>query len=105
MHKFCRLGIYTTAYERGWTKNKDGHESIIKSALVGATGGFLGAAFASPFFMLRTHLQSQAVTDIAVGHQHRHTGMLSAFKIIYDKFGIAGLYLNYCMIRMWRKLN
>jgi solute carrier family 25, member 34/35 len=53
----CRLGIYTTASEHGWTKKKNGHESILKGAFWGATGGFIGAALASPFFMVR-ELQS-----------------------------------------------
>lgn len=42
--------------------------------------------------MLRTHLQSQAVTQIAVGYQHQHTGMMSALKEIFQKHGIRGLY-------------
>lgn len=48
-----RLGIYTAAYEYGWTRNtKDGHVSILKSAFWGATGGFVGAAVSNPFFMV-----------------------------------------------------
>ncbi|XP_052893373.1 LOW QUALITY PROTEIN: solute carrier family 25 member 35-like [Anopheles moucheti] len=63
----CRLGIYNTANEHGLTKQRNGHQSILKSAFWGATGGFVGSALASPFFMLRTHLQSQAKAEIAVG--------------------------------------
>lgn len=48
-----RLGIYTTADQRGWTRDgKTGHVSIIKSAFWGATGGFIGAAVSNPFFMV-----------------------------------------------------
>jgi solute carrier family 25 protein 34/35 len=88
----CRLGIYTKATEMGLTKKADGSISILKSALIGGVGGFIGQALASPFFMLRTRLQSQAVQEIAVGYQHKHTGMISAFKEIYSKHGIQGLY-------------
>ncbi|XP_053675944.1 solute carrier family 25 member 35-like [Anopheles nili] len=88
----CRLGIYNTANEHGWTKQRNGNQSILKSAFWGATGGFVGSALASPFFMLRTHLQSQAKAEIAVGYQHQHTGMVSAMKDIFKKHGIQGLY-------------
>lgn len=88
----CRLGIYNTAFELGLTKDSTGRVSIVRSALWGATGGFVGAALANPFFMLKTHLQSAAKEEIAVGFQHKHTGMFSALHEIFTKHGIAGLY-------------
>jgi len=42
--------------------------------------------------MLRTHLMSQATADIAVGFQHKHEGVVSAFLKIYRAHGIVGLY-------------
>lgn len=86
------LGIYTTAYEKGWTRNKDGNVCIVRSALIGGVGGTIGQALASPFFMLRNQLQSASVEKIAVGHQHKHEGFTQAFKKIYKAHGIAGLY-------------
>lgn len=86
------LGIYTTAYEKGWTRNKDGNVSLLKSAFFGGVGGTIGQALASPFFMLRNQLQSASVKKIAVGYQHQHGGFISAFKKIYTAHGIAGLY-------------
>uniref|UniRef100_A0A182JY08 Mitochondrial oxaloacetate carrier protein n=1 Tax=Anopheles christyi TaxID=43041 RepID=A0A182JY08_9DIPT len=80
----CRLGIYNTANDHGWTKQGNGNQSILKSAFWGATGGFVGSALASPFFM--------AKAEIAVGYQHQHTGMISAIKDIFKKHGIQGLY-------------
>uniref|UniRef100_A0A182J1U6 Mitochondrial oxaloacetate carrier protein n=1 Tax=Anopheles atroparvus TaxID=41427 RepID=A0A182J1U6_ANOAO len=88
----CRLGIYNTANEYRWTKQANGNQSVLKSAFWGATGGFVGSALASPFFMVRTHLQSQAKAVIAVGFQHQHTGMMSALKEIFQKHGVQGLY-------------
>ncbi|EAA09475.3 AGAP005239-PA [Anopheles gambiae str. PEST] len=88
----CRYGIYNTANEHGWTKQSNGNQSILKSAFWGAAGGFVGSALASPFFMLRTHLQSQAKAEIAVGYQHQHSGMISAMKDIFRKHGVQGLY-------------
>ncbi|EDS27096.1 mitochondrial oxaloacetate transport protein [Culex quinquefasciatus] len=87
-----RLGTYTTALEHGLTRSADGTQSIWKSVFWGGTGGFVGSALSSPFFMLRTHLQSQAVAEIAVGYQHKHTGMWSALRGIYQQHGIQGLY-------------
>lgn len=88
----ARLGIYSTAFELGLTRDAQGHVSVLRSAMWGATGGFVGAAIANPFFMLKTHLQSAAKQEIAVGYQHRHTGMFSALQDIYRKHGIGGLY-------------
>lgn len=51
----CRLGIYTTAGEYGLTKKKDNSVSILKSALWGGIGGFMGQALATPFFMVSFH--------------------------------------------------
>lgn len=88
----CRLGIYTTAYENGWTRNSDGTVSILKSAFFGGFGGTVGQALASPFFMLRNQLQSASVEKIAVGYQHKHEGFIAAFQKIYKAHGVAGLY-------------
>lgn len=86
------LGIYTSAYENGWTRKKDGNVSILKSAFFGGVGGTIGQALASPFFMLRNQLQSASVEKIAVGYQHKHEGFVQAFKKIYTAHGFAGLY-------------
>lgn len=86
------MGIYTTAYERGWTKSADGTVSIAKSAFFGGVGGTIGQALASPFFMLRNQLQSASVEKIAVGYQHKHEGFFAAFQKIYKAHGVAGLY-------------
>ncbi|XP_055697789.1 solute carrier family 25 member 35-like [Phlebotomus papatasi] len=87
-----RLGIYNRAVEAGWTKSRGGKESFGRNLFWGATGGLAGAVLSSPFFMIKTHLQSQAVKAIAVGHQHSHTGMSHAFKEIYRAHGFSGLY-------------
>lgn len=86
------MGIYNSAYEAGWTKNKDGTVCILRSALFGGVGGTIGQGLASPFFMLRNQLQSASVETIAVGHQHKHGGLVQAFMKTYKAHGIAGLY-------------
>ncbi|XP_055607902.1 solute carrier family 25 member 35-like [Uranotaenia lowii] len=87
-----RLGIYNAALNSGYTLSPNGSQSLWKSALWGGIGGFIGSALTSPFLMLRTHLQSQASASIAVGYQHKHTGMVSALREIFRKHGIQGLY-------------
>uniref|UniRef100_A0A1L8DZR2 Putative mitochondrial oxoglutarate/malate carrier n=1 Tax=Nyssomyia neivai TaxID=330878 RepID=A0A1L8DZR2_9DIPT len=87
-----RLGIYNRAVEAGLTKSRNGKESFGMNLFWGATGGLVGAVLSSPFFMIKIHLQSQAVKAIAVGHQHRHTGMSHAFVEICRAYGISGLY-------------
>lgn len=86
------MGIYTTAFENGWTRNSDGTISIIKSAAFGALGGTVGQFLSSPFFMVRNQLQSAAVEKIAVGFQHKHTSLIGAFRKIYTAHGFKGLY-------------
>ncbi|KAF4093489.1 hypothetical protein AMELA_G00002660 [Ameiurus melas] len=58
----------------------------------GAAAGALGAFIASPAYLVKTHLQAQAVEAIAVGHQHNHQGISSAFATIYRREGVAGLW-------------
>jgi solute carrier family 25 protein 34/35 len=37
-------------------------------------------------------LQSQAASEIAVGHQHNHKGMIQALQGIYSQRGMMGLW-------------
>lgn len=52
----------------------------------------MGSCLGSPFFLVKTHMQSYADTKVAVGFQRKHEGMMSAFKKIYAIRGIRGLY-------------
>lgn len=52
----------------------------------------MGSCLGSPFFLIKTHMQSFADTKVAVGFQRKHEGMISAFKKIYAIRGIRGLY-------------
>ncbi|XP_062842562.1 solute carrier family 25 member 34 [Trichomycterus rosablanca] len=58
----------------------------------GAAAGALGAFIASPAYLVKTHLQAQTVATIAVGHQHNHQGISSAFATIYRREGVVGLW-------------
>ncbi|XP_055073332.1 solute carrier family 25 member 34 [Misgurnus anguillicaudatus] len=81
-----RLGFYSYVEASGLTAVPGG------SLIAGATAGALGAFFASPAYLVKTHLQAQTVKAIAVGHQHNHQGVSSAFVSIYQREGILGLW-------------
>ncbi|KAM6927220.1 solute carrier family 25 member 34 [Xenentodon cancila] len=81
-----RLGSYSYCEASGVTSFHGG------SLLSGAGAGALGAFIASPAYLVKTHLQAQAVNAIAVGHQHNHMGVCSAFVTIYRREGLTGLW-------------
>lgn len=83
-----RLGIYQAAHSRGLITNKKGETILWRSVIVGSISGAAGAAASSPLFLVKTHLQSQSTSKIAVGHQHNHTGTLSALNNIYKEHGV-----------------
>nr|KAG5695334.1 hypothetical protein BaRGS_006558 [Batillaria attramentaria] len=76
----------------GYTKNKEGEISLARSVVAGALAGCVGSSVASPFYMVKTHLQAQAVKEIAVGFQHPHGSMSEGFRAIYSEHGMPGLW-------------
>ncbi|BFG03730.1 solute carrier family 25 member 35 [Drosophila madeirensis] len=87
-----RLSTYTHAVEKGWVHNKNGEISFARGMFWGALGGVVGSYCGSPFFLIKTQLQSQAAKQIAVGYQHPHTSMSDAITQIYRKSGFFGLW-------------
>ncbi|CAH1378862.1 solute carrier family 25 member 35-like isoform X1 [Tenebrio molitor] len=87
-----RLGTFQFGENRGYVTDKSGNLVFYKSVLVGGTGGVIGQFFASPFFLVKTHLQAQAAQAIAVGYQHNHEGTWNAFRKIFVKNGFKGLF-------------
>lgn len=81
-----RLGAYGALESAGHTKGP------LRSTGAGAASGVLGALLGSPVYLVKTHLQVQSATEIAVGHQHSHRGMVHAFISIYREHGILGLW-------------
>ncbi|XP_062393345.1 solute carrier family 25 member 35 [Sardina pilchardus] len=86
-----RLGSYAIIESAGYIQT-DGKVSAVKSIVAGAIAGVVGAYMGSPIYLVKTHLQSQATSSIAVGHQHRHRGMLHALADIHKKHGMMGLW-------------
>lgn len=84
-----RLGTYQYGVSRGYITDSEGNIVFLKSVLIGGLGGVLGHLFASPLFLIKTHMQAQAVTGIAVGHQHNHDSSWSALKTIFKNYGVS----------------
>nr|KAF6305501.1 solute carrier family 25 member 35 [Pipistrellus kuhlii] len=87
-----RLGTYGLAEAKGYLHTAEGAHSPIRSAAAGALAGVLGAYLGSPIYMVKTHLQAQAASEIAVGHQYKHQGMFQALARIGQKHGLVGLW-------------
>lgn len=88
----ARLGFYGLADSLGYLRDKQGHLVFTQTLLITGTGSVIGHYLASPFFLIKTHLQSQAIEAIAVGHQHHHENSFTALKKIYNANGIKGLF-------------
>ncbi|XP_056140853.1 solute carrier family 25 member 35 isoform X2 [Lampris incognitus] len=66
-----RLGSYAVIESSGYI-HTDGRVSAVKTTAAGAAAGVVGAVMGSPIYLVKTHLQSQSTSSIAVGHQHKH---------------------------------
>uniref|UniRef100_A0A671EGK7 Solute carrier family 25 member 35 n=1 Tax=Rhinolophus ferrumequinum TaxID=59479 RepID=A0A671EGK7_RHIFE len=87
-----RLGTYGLAEAGGYLNTAEGTLSLSRSAAAGALAGVMGAYLGSPIYMVKTHLQAQAASEIAVGHQYKHRGMFQALTEIGQKHGLVGLW-------------
>uniref|UniRef100_A0A1A8HPM9 Solute carrier family 25, member 35 n=4 Tax=Nothobranchius TaxID=28779 RepID=A0A1A8HPM9_NOTKU len=86
-----RLGSYAIIESAGHI-HTDGRVSALKTTVAGALAGVVGAVMGSPVYLVKTHLQSQSTSSIAVGHQYKHEGMIHALKAIYRQHGVLGLW-------------
>lgn len=89
----CRLGFYeplrsniTTAI---YTDPKT--QSLAVNIFSGAASGILGAAAGSPFFLVKTRLQSFS-PSLPVGTQHMYRNTADGLRKIYGTEGVKGLY-------------
>jgi solute carrier family 25 protein 34/35 len=89
----CRLGFYEPLRST-ITKAiyKDGNvQSFGINIFTGAASGILGAAAGSPFFLVKTRLQSYS-PFLPVGTQHHYKNAMDGMRQIYSSEGIKGLY-------------
>ncbi|KAL1880494.1 hypothetical protein VTK73DRAFT_5881 [Phialemonium thermophilum] len=89
----CRLGFYEPMrHALTSLVFKDGKtQSLGINMFCGATSGILGAAAGSPFFLVKTRLQSFS-PFLPVGTQHKYRNAIDGLAQIYRAEGIAGLY-------------
>ncbi|KAH6841129.1 mitochondrial carrier domain-containing protein [Chaetomium sp. MPI-CAGE-AT-0009] len=89
----CRLGFYEPMRNSLSTLIfKDGNtQSLGINMFCGAGSGVMGAAAGSPFFLVKTRLQSYS-PFLPVGTQHRYRNAWDGMSQIFRSEGIRGLY-------------
>ena len=89
----CRLGFYEPI-RKALTTTTFGDSSVQSLAInifSGASSGMLGAALGSPFFLVKTRLQSYS-PFLPVGTQHGYKNAIDGLHRISSTEGIKGLY-------------
>ena len=89
----CRLGFYEPL-RKSLTAAifKDSNvQSLGVNISTGAASGMLGAAAGSPFFLVKTRLQSYS-PFLPVGTQHGYKNAADGFRKIHRAEGVKGLY-------------
>ncbi|XP_042872617.1 solute carrier family 25 member 35-like isoform X2 [Penaeus japonicus] len=87
-----RFGLYSRILDSQIISRDDGSVSPVGCIVAGAFVGVVGGVVGSPFYLVKTHLQSHAAESIAVGHQHKHEGFIPALHQIFKKDGVRGLW-------------
>lgn len=89
----CRLGFYDPMRKTmaGLFLKNENAQSLPINMACGASSGIIGAAAGSPFFLVKTRLQSYSPAH-PVGAQHQYKNAIDGMSKIYRGEGIAGLY-------------
>jgi solute carrier family 25, member 34/35 len=89
----CRLGFYEPLRHSVTSLFFDdpNTQSLGVNIFSGAGSGILGAAAGSPFFLVKTRLQSYSPTA-PVGTQHTYKNAVDGMRQIYSGEGVKGLY-------------
>jgi solute carrier family 25 protein 34/35 len=66
-------------------------QSLPVNLASGAMSGVIGAVLGSPFFLVKTRLQSYS-PFLPVGTQHKYRNALDGLRLIYNAEGVRGLY-------------
>jgi len=89
----CRLGFYEPLRTSVTSLFHDSplEQNFAINIFAGASSGVLGAAVGSPFFLIKTRLQSYS-PFLPVGTQHKYKGALDGFGKVYAAEGLKGWY-------------
>ncbi|KIE00369.1 mitochondrial oxaloacetate transport protein, partial [Metarhizium majus ARSEF 297] len=98
----CRLGFYDPMRKGLATLflNNENAQNLGINMFCGAFSGVIGAAAGSPFFLVKTRLQSYS-PFLPVGTQHQYRNAWDGLSQIYRAEGVGGLYrgIDAAMIR------
>ncbi|TVY46466.1 Mitochondrial oxaloacetate transport protein [Lachnellula occidentalis] len=102
----CRLGFYEplrqTITSAIFTDSKT--QSLPVNIFAGATSGIMGAAAGSPFFLVKTRLQSFS-SFAPMGTQHPYKNAVDGMRQIHKGEGIRGLYRGVGAARLVKHLG
>ncbi|CAI7574115.1 unnamed protein product [Penicillium bialowiezense] len=89
----CRLGFYEPIRSNltSTIYNDPKVQSLGANIFAGAASGVIGAAAGSPFFLVKTRLQSYS-PFLPVGTQHNYKNSVDGLSKIYKGEGIKGIY-------------
>ncbi|PHH77204.1 hypothetical protein CDD80_820 [Ophiocordyceps camponoti-rufipedis] len=89
----CRLGFYDPLRNclGSLVFNDENAQNLAINMFCGASSGVIGAAAGSPFFLVKTRLQSYS-PFLPVGTQHQYRNAWDGMSKIYRSEGLAGLY-------------
>lgn len=89
----CRLGFYEPLRKSvtSFLYTDASVQSLPVNIFAGAASGILGAAAGSPFFLVKTRLQSYS-PFLPVGTQHHYRNAWDGLSQIYRTEGVKGLY-------------
>ncbi|KAJ5527278.1 uncharacterized protein N7503_005361 [Penicillium pulvis] len=89
----CRLGLYEPIRSNVTSAiyNDATVQSLGANVFAGAASGVIGAAAGSPFFLVKTRLQSFS-PFLPVGTQHNYKNSFDGLSKIYKSEGIKGIY-------------
>ncbi|KAJ5629693.1 hypothetical protein N7528_003350 [Penicillium herquei] len=89
----CRLGFYEPIRSTATSAlyNDTNVQSLGVNVFAGAVSGVIGAAAGSPFFLVKTRLQSFS-PFLPVGTQHNYKNSFDGLSKIYKSEGVKGIY-------------
>ncbi|KAI6378116.1 hypothetical protein MCOR25_002360 [Pyricularia grisea] len=89
----CRLGFYEPMRQTltGLFYKDKTQQSLGINIFCGASSGIIGAAAGSPFFLIKTRLQSYS-PFLPVGTQHEYKNAVDGMRQIYGAEGVKGMY-------------